>query len=193
MEPMTSDETLAARLRNVFGDRLKMVATFGSEPSTCAVVDSMTIDDLDKCARTVGGKNPPLLMLTSELTRAMDAFPLELNEINATRRLVEGTDLFGSMHVPVEEVRRACEVQARGHLVHLREAYVEAAGDKKAIARLLSASVAPFRALLANVARLDGTTVAELSTRLQLEDADFPHALRAAERLVDYIDRWKRA
>src|SRR5207244_9011573 len=142
-------------------------------------------------AAAFGRKPPaPLLILVDELSRALDAFPLELNEIITTRRLISGTDLLASLAVPVEDLRRACEAQARGHLVHLREGYIEAAGDKKAISGLVAASVVPFRALVANVARLDGTSVEQLQRRLGLSTEDFPAAFRAAERLVDYVDQW---
>ena len=196
---MSVTDTLAAQLMDVFGPRLKMVAAFGTESNTCAIVESLVIADLDRCAALAPGwkrlgVEPPLLILVDELTRALDAFPLEFNEIITTRRLIAGTDLLESLSVPAEDVRRACEVQARGHLVHLREAYIEASGDQRAIAQLLSASTVPFRALLSNVARLAGTTLDELMRTLDVSylTKGFPDALRAAERLVEYVDRWKK-
>ncbi len=196
---MSATDTQAAQLMEVFGNRLKMVASFGSDSSTCAIVESLTILDLDRCASLSAGwkrlgLDPPLLMLAGEISRALDAFPLEFNEIIATKRLIVGTDLFESMTVPVNDLRRACEVQARGHLVHLREGYIEAAGDQKAIAQLVSAAVVPFRALLMNTARLDGTSVDELRKKLDLPylTQGFPDSLRASERLVEYTDNWRR-
>jgi len=181
----------AATLASIFGDRLKMVALFGADSQTCAFVSSMTADDLDRCAAAFGRKPPaPLVMLVEELSRALDAFPLELNEIIATRRLVAGADLLAALTVPAEDLRRACEAQARGHLLHLRQGYIEAAGDKKAVARLVAASVAPFRSLVTNIARLDRSSPDELQRRLGLATEDFPAALGAAERLVAHVDQW---
>jgi hypothetical protein len=178
---------------------LKMLAAFGAGPHTCAVVDTLTVDDLGRCAALSAdwkraGLDVPLLIVHHELARALDAFPLEFSEIIATRRLIAGTDLFGQVAVASDDVRRACEVQARGHLVHLREGYIEAAGDDGAAARLVSASAVPFRALLANVARLDGSTVDGLMRTLDLsyQTKGFADALRAAERLVEYVDRWNK-
>ena len=37
--------------------------------------------------------------------------------------------------------------------MHLREGYVEAAGDPRAVSKLVDAAVTPFRALVTNVAR----------------------------------------
>ena len=194
---MSNVEQLAAQLTGIFGPRLKMVAAFGAGPQTCAVVDTLTVDDLDRCAALSAawkraGMDVPLLIVHHELARALDAFPLEFSEIIATRRLIAGNDLFQQLAVTAEDVRRACEVQARGHLVHLREGYIEASGNEDAVARLVSASAVPFRALLANVARLDGSTIDELMKKLDVsyQTRGFPEAVRAAERLVEYVDRW---
>jgi hypothetical protein len=42
------------------------------------------------------------------------------------------------------------------------------------------------------VARLDGISPNALVTQLKLENFEqtFPDALRAAEQVVDYVDRW---
>lgn len=192
-----SIDSLAAQLKDIFADRLRMVAAFGDNASTCAVVQSLTIDDLDKCAAHAaawnkGGLDAPLLIVEGDLRRALDAFPLELSEIIATRRIVQGTDIFAEVLVPKQDLRRACEAQARGHALHLRESYIEAAADSKKIAALVSAAAPPFRALVKNVARLDGIAPKALVTQLSLDNFEkgFPEALRAAERIVDYVDRW---
>ena len=103
-----------------------------------------------------------------------------------------GPDLFEGMTVPKPDLRRACEVQARGHVLHLREGYIEAIGDRKAVDRLVAAAIQPFRGLVTNAARLDGIAPKALVTRLALDNFEksFPEALRAAERLVEYVDQW---
>jgi hypothetical protein len=171
-----------------------MVAGFGHAAHTVALADSVTASDLDKCASFCpswkkAGLPPPLVMEVDELSRALDAFPLEFSEILATRTLIAGADLLAALKVPIEDLRRACDVQARSHLVHLREGYIEASGNAKSIARLLDASKTPFRALVANVARLDGTSVDALMSRMGLGGHTFREALTAAERLVEYVDR----
>lgn len=193
-----SIDALAAQLNDIFGDRLKMVAAFGDNASACAIVQSLTVDDLARCAAhaakwTRTGLAVPLLIVESDLRRSLDAFPLELTEIIATRRVITGSDLFSEVVVPKQELRRACEVQARGHVLHLREGYIESAGDSKAIAKLVSAAVPPFRALVKNVARLEGISAKALVTQLNLDNFEkgFPEALRAAEQIVDYVDTWK--
>jgi hypothetical protein len=193
-----SIDTLAAQLQDIFGDRLKMVAAFGDSANSCAVVQNVTIADLDRCAAHAAkwnkaGLDVPLLIVERDLPRALDAFPLELTEIIATRRVLAGVDLFAEILVPKQELRRACEVHARGHVLHLREGYIESAGDSKAIAKLVSAAAAPFRALVRNVARLEGISPKALVTLLNLDNFEigFPESMRAAERIVEYVDTWK--
>ena len=193
-----SIDSMAAQLKAIFGDRLKMVAAFGDTSHACAIVHSLTIEDLNRCAThatawSKAGLEIPLFIVEGELRRALDAFPLELSEIIATRRVVAGPDLFADIVVPKQELRRACEVQARGHVLHLREGYIQAGGDTKAVATLVTAAIAPFRALVKNVARLDGISPKALVTQLDMDNFEkgFSEALRAAERIVEYVDTWK--
>lgn len=193
-----SIDSLAVQLKEIFADRLRMVAAFGDNASTCAIVQSLTIADLDRCAAHAAawnkaGLDAPLLIVEGDLRRALDAFPLELTEIIATRRIVAGPDLFAEVVVPKQDLRRACEVQARGHAMHLREGYIEAAADSRKIAALVTAAASPFRALVKNAARLDGIAPKALVTQLSLDNFEkgFPEALRAAEHIVEYVDTWK--
>ena len=122
---MTSAETLSGDLQQIFGERLKMVAAFSGDSHTCAVVQSLTLDDLQRCAALEPKWNKlaldvPLFLLEPEVARALDAFPLEFSEIIATRRVISGPDLFEGISVSKPDLRRACEVHARGHVVHLR-------------------------------------------------------------------------
>ena len=194
---MTAAESLAHDLKQIFAERLKMLAVFSGESHSCAVVQSLTLDDLERCAALDSkwkklALDVPLFLIEPELARALDAFPLEFSEIIATRRIILGADVFDGVTVAKTDLRRACEVQARGHIVHLREGYIEAGADRRAVEKLVAAAIAPFRALVTNAARLDGISPKALVTQLNLDNFEkgFPEALRAAERLVEYVDRW---
>jgi hypothetical protein len=195
----------------------------GQRVHTMAVVDSLRMDDLRACGALAAdwarqGLATPLLMLPAELGRSLDAFPLEFSEILAHHVVLAGTDPFERLGVKAEDVRRACEVQARSHLLHLREGFIEAEGRPAAVAALIVASAAPFRALLGDVARLQGShartpdalaTYAETALAmssalvrkvLQIsrpDDLDPSDAMRlygeyldATERLVKIVDEW---
>jgi hypothetical protein len=111
-------------------------------------------------------------------------------------------------------------VQARGHLIHLREGWIQHAAHAPDLADLLARSAAPFRVLLANVARLHGQpaqsldelvmfaetairmpgpavrTVLDLEERPDAADDALPHLpeyLHAAERLWAFVDSWRRS
>ena len=101
-------------------------------------------------------------MLTDdELQRTIDIFPLEYASILAGYTVVRGSDPFRGMTIPAADVRRACEAQAKSHLIHLREGFLESHAETTRIARLIAASAGPLRGLLTNIARLpdngDGT------------------------------------
>jgi len=196
---MSSTDTLAADLAQIFGQRMRMLAVFGNDTHTCAVVESLTLDDLNRCAAMDARwkqlrLDTPLFLLETDLPRALDSFPLELSEIIATRQIIAGADVLEGLSISKADLRRACEVHARAHVLHLREGYIEAAGDDRAVEALVAAAAPPFRALLINTARLDDATPQTLVAKLGVSDFEsgFAAALRAAECLVEYIDRWQR-
>lgn len=155
---------LARDLGRVFGARLQSLVGYSGHDGdvtvhSLALIEGLTFHDLAKCLPFAGtwhrlGLAVPLMLSRSELRRTLDIFPLEYASIIATRSVVVGRDPFTEIHVPAEDLRRACEAQAKSHLIHLREAFLESQGDGASIARLITASAAPFRALLTNLARL---------------------------------------
>lgn len=158
----------------------------------------------------------PLLLSPTELARSLDAFPLEFAQILARHVLVAGADPFAGLAVKRADLRRACEAQTKSHLLHLREGYLEAGGDRRRVAELMAASAAPLRALLTNIARLhdeaagstgdllrligDRAAVPTATFRTVLEArpgapslglADvFPSHLDEVERLARWVDAW---
>jgi len=217
-------------LRDLFGSRLQSIVAYssadgaGALTSTLAVVDGVTVDDLRACAARVAswhdaGLDTPLVVAQHEFGRSLDVFPLEFGSILANHVVVVGRDPFAGLNVEPADFRRACEVQARSHLLHLREAYMEAEGRGDRVAELIRRSSAPLAALLASVARLDGlasddalraarhveaalhldpgsfTDVVKLppSANLSSDAARqlFPRYLDGVERLTGYIDQWK--
>jgi hypothetical protein len=223
-------ESLARDLEEALGARLQaLVAYPGSHADgsvhSCAIVDALSFQDLVKCLpfterwhqRRIG---VPLMLAASELERTVDIFPLEYAAIIADHVVVRGTDPFAGMTIPAEHVRRATEAQAKSHLIHLREGFLESHGETTRIGRLIAASAAPLRALLTNIARLDtpgapapsDTALAAMTeTRLGVAAGVvrevlassvagpsnvtdpahlFSQYVEAAERVWDYVDRW---
>jgi hypothetical protein len=191
---------------------------------TLAVVHQLGFSDLEMLAQRCGawrraGLATPVLIDKAELARSLDAFPIELGSVIARYEVVAGTDPFASSRINPADLRRACEVQVRSHLLHLREGYLETDGVPASIARLVARSAAPLLTLLTDLALLDGerglpyTALAAWASRLTGErdsifadvlalaapgttgQADmarlFPRYLAAVERLAGYVDSWR--
>jgi len=225
-------------LREIFGPRLQSLIVYGgpsgehAKPGahghaetptrTMAVVERMTREDLHACAGRVAawhahGLATPLLVAAHEFDRSLDAFPLEFGAILADHVVVSGANPFAASRLDPADVRRACEVQARSHLLHLREAYLETHGRADALSDLIVQSAPAFAALLRSVARLEGqrsedgaaarhaertlgvpggaiTDIVALTGGHDLPSADaerlFAPYLDAVEKLVSYVDGW---
>lgn len=232
---MTTARTSAAGsmvedLLRVFGTRLAAVVTYGwrrhGPVPTLALVEAMSLDDLNAIAERAGtwrkqGAATPLLLTRDDFVRSLDAFPIEYGEIIARHEVIYGEDPFAALSIGREDLRRACEVQVKSHLIHLREDYLEAGGRRDHVVALVRESAPGFGALLRHLARLDerpaehrGELVEYAQQRLQLEphvvsdllelaDSDgapeidaaklFPAYLRAMERLAEFVDRWRAA
>lgn len=221
-------QPVADDLRAIFGDRLEAMVGYGWHPQdrvpSMALVKSLTLDDLNACgARTShwhrAGCATPLLLTPHEFARSLDAFPIEYGEILATSELVVGTLPFDGLAISRDDMRRACEVQVKSHLLHLREDYMEGGGRPANVAALVRESAPAFAALLRHMARLDNasiTTTGELvaysARRIGLDERvvgdllalsapdtmstvdagrAFPSYLAAVERLADFVDSWR--
>jgi hypothetical protein len=233
-------------LRGIFGARLRSLVIYGrraarsavhgaggdahhgqhAEITTLAIIDSMTHDDLRAAANRVEtwhdtGLATPLLIADREFERSLDAFPFEFGAILTDYEVVAGTDPFAGLTVDPADLRRACEVQARSHLLHLREGFLETRGRADAISLLIVRSAPPFAALVRSIARLDGHAgddpasaarhversiglpggpvgeVAGLAGAHDLASARgerlWAPYLDAVEKLVAYVDGWSNA
>jgi len=236
-------------LRGIFGSRLRSLVVYGlrahagadrgHEPHgtahqqgqhgravthTLAVVDTLSIDDLRACTARVaawhdGGLATPLVLAAQEFGRSLDAFPFEFGAILADHRLVSGSDPFDGLKVDMADLRRACEVQARGHWLHLREGYLETGGRGDALAVLIVESAPAFAALVTSVAQFDtavapgdaasaarhverrlslpstASEIVALAGVSEISSAEaerlFAPYLTTVERLVGHIDTWK--
>ena len=164
-------ERLAQDLERVFGARLESLIRYAGHQGddtlhTVAVVSGLAFSDLSACVPCVDGWHRahvavPLMLSRDELERTIDIFPLEYASIIASATTIRGSNPFASLQVPIDDVRRACEAQAKSHLIHLREGFLESRGASSAIASLIASSGAPFRTLLTNILRLpdDGNSL----------------------------------
>ena len=155
----------------IFGSRLQSLVAYGLATldaregddgyvRTLGLVERVTFDDLARAVPLVAtwqraGLAVPLLLARHEFERTLDVFPLEYGSIIADHVVIVGDQPFANTQVAEADRRRGCEQQAKSHLVHLREGFLETQGDPRNVARLISSSAAAFRTLLTNLARLD--------------------------------------
>lgn len=226
-------DRLAMDLERVFGTRLQAIVAYDPAPlgaardevvpHSLALVETLRLDDLTALLTVVpdwhkGGLATPLLLTREEFRRTLDVFPLEYCSILARHVVLRGV-LPEGVRVSDLDLRRACERQIKGHLIHLREGFLETHGRPAALAELVRASIPPFRAALANVAGLHGEAadtdeaLAAFAARTLGPDgaaaggvlrlghggpaADvpplFPAYLRLVERLWQWLDEWNGA
>ena len=215
-------DRLIADARRVLGDRF--VALVAYEPATGLIfATSIAPGDLDALAALTEtwhreGLRTPLVMTPDEFRRSLDAFPLEYQAIIDRHVVLAGRSPFSEAEISPADLRRACEIQAKAQLVHLRQGWLESAGHVDDAAEVIAHSVGPLRVLLANVARLNGMPNGEaedlarcaeqlagmptdlVSALLALESAPerapalvprLPEYLIALERLWAFIDAWR--
>ncbi len=157
-------DALSRDLDQVFGPRLRSLVGYPGHQGdgsvhSLALVDSLAFRDLVSCMPFTEswrhrGAAVPLLLGTDELQRTIDVFPLEYAGIIADYALVRGADPFQGVTIDTEGLRRACEAQAKSHLIHLRESFLETHAETMRVTRVITASAAPLRTLLINIARL---------------------------------------
>jgi hypothetical protein len=225
-------DALTRDLGGVFRGRLLSIVAYGGQVDgnataplqALALVSSLTAGDLEACAHlsaewTRGGIGTPLILPDTEFRASLDVFPLEYGEIVRAHTLVYGSDPFAGVSISTGDLRLACEAQAKSHLLHLRQGYVQTGGRLPAVARLVSQSAPAFAALLRNVGRLTGVQTSDRmeATRqgaraaglsgdtvdavLALESPSalpasdparlFPDYLAAVERLASVVDQWR--
>jgi hypothetical protein len=151
---------LAADLQRVFGPRFVALVAYGTNHSA-AFAGTIAAADLDALSALAGvwrhdGLAAPLLMTPDEFRRSLHAFPIEYQAILDRHVVIAGEPPFDGVAIRPDDLRRACEAQARSLLIHLRQGWMHSAGHQEHLVELVERSTAPFRALLANVARLTG-------------------------------------
>jgi hypothetical protein len=211
-------DRLTADLQRVFGVRLQSIVAYGPAIdartadsqllNTLVLVDRLTFDDLAACAPMTDGWQrqglaTPLVLPRNEFMRTLDVFPVEYGAIIDRHLVVSGTNPFHGCAVCETDLRRAVELQAKSHLIHLREGFLEARGRPDNVLRLIAASLPAYRSLLDNLERLDPSgaqaheptrhLLQELSAAGAIADpaALFERYVADVERIWLYVDAWR--
>ena len=201
-------ERLARDFAAVFGDRLESVVAYGADRPlhTLVLVERVTFQDLAACASLAERWRyehlaTPLLLSRREFLRTLDVFPVEYGAIIDDHVVISGEDPFGACAVCDADLRRAVELQAKSHLIHLREGYLEVDGRSDGVARLMGGSAPAFRTLVNNLASLAPEAVSDTTGQLVREisavntiaepSALFARYMAEVERIWGYVDAWR--
>ena len=212
----------AADLRRVFADRFVALVASGPGASVAFVRDARAsdLDALSALADTWhhDGVATPLVMTLDEFHRSLDTFPAEYQALIDHHVVIDGVSPLAGATVNANDLRRACEAQARGHLIHLRQGWINLGAQHHGLADLIAQSAGPLRLLLKNLARLQNVSPADdaalaafaaehtgmsqplVASILAVEGAphrsralvaELPAYLAACEHLWSYIDAWR--
>ena len=172
---MTNDQLLegvVSRLRNALGEDLVSVVLYGSavagdyqekvsDLNVLCVLTRVGVEELRKVDEPVRWwlkkKQPvPIFLSRKEVENAHDAFAIEFLDIRAAYRILDGEDVVVNIEVEPEHHRHQVEHELRSRLLRLRERYVAAQKDRRALTRLLVESLPSFATLLRHALILSG-------------------------------------
>jgi predicted nucleotidyltransferase len=163
-------EQRSQELQSAFGSALRSVVLYGSaaagdflqdvsDYNVLVVIDRVGVAELDalvpisaKWARD--GNRPPVLMSAWQLRASADAFPIEMLDMQSSRKVLAGEDVLASIKVPREALRLQVERELNAALLHLRETYLRTGGKPARVANLLVESLSTFLVLARAALRL---------------------------------------
>jgi predicted nucleotidyltransferase len=94
----------------------------------------------------------PFYMTGEYIASSLDTYPIEFIDIRSNYKVLFGEDVLARLDFKKEHVRLQCERELKGIALHLRREFIRTNGNRKALARLLNASIKTllpvFKALL---------------------------------------------
>jgi predicted nucleotidyltransferase len=100
------------------------------------------------------GNRPPLLFTPKELARSADVFPIELLDIQDSRKLLFGDDPLTGIKIDHAHLRVQLEHDLKAKLLYLRERYLLTRGKTSPVLDLMTDSLSTFLVLLRAALRL---------------------------------------
>lgn len=172
---------------DLYGDELVAVFLYGSattgehvagrsDINVGVVLRQLTPAALRKASghRRAWGRDgfaTPVFFDPQFLRDALDVFPIEFLDMQRHHRVLWGPDLLADLRIGAEPLRRQCELELRGKLVKLRQAYVESSGSPKDLEAVLVSAVSGLVILARTLLRLagqdDGGSTAEILDRVE--------------------------
>jgi hypothetical protein len=167
-------DKLVTGLREVFGERLRAVVLYGSaaagehiagrsDYNVLVIADELPVEKLRAAGAitrswTTSGNPPPLVFTAEEWRTSADVFPMEYADILERNRVLFGDPELERVRYSREHLRLQVEQEARGKLLHLRQAVIGAGADAKAQLAIFERTLSQIMVLFRGAARLHGDT-----------------------------------
>ena len=102
------------------------------------------------------GIAPPLVMDLGYVNSSLDVFPMEFLEMRLIHETVLGEDILASVAIDRGDLRRQCEREIKSRLIGLRQGYLRALGEPKALTEALVRFLAGYQPLARGILVLLG-------------------------------------
>jgi hypothetical protein len=165
-------EAFLSDVKGIWGEGLKSVVLYGSgagegySPRRSDVNFLVVAEDLSP--KTLRRLHPltrswrrrrvaiPLIMRRELIETSLDSYPLEFLSMMVSYRVLYGEDVLQGLVFRKEDVRLQCERELKAKLLLLREAYVDSAGVKHLLHRLISETLPAMNAIFQGLLYLQG-------------------------------------
>jgi hypothetical protein len=130
--------------------------------------------------------NPlPQFFTPAELASSADAFPIEILDMQRSRKILFGADLLTALTVDLAHLRMQLEHDLKSKLLFFRQRYLAASQDPNRLVKLLASSLSTFLVLFRAAIKLYDEDVPlhkqnalqELGTHLAFDASPFLHVL----------------
>lgn len=167
-------DALTARISAALGPRLVTFLLYGStvrgdagpdaDSNTlliCDTADEELFAALEPAVAdwVAAGQPAPLVVSEAEWRAASDAFAIEYWDIRDAHRVLAGGSPWDAITIDRADVRRQLEQELRGKVLRLRQGYLAARGDGRALENLIRATAAGWLAMLRAALRFAGREV----------------------------------
>jgi hypothetical protein len=163
-------EQLVEQLKAAMPDGLRSVVLYGSaatgdhlagksDYNILIVADRLGLAELNALSKTAvawakAGNRPPLLFTPQQLRESAVAFPIELSDMQQSRKILFGEDLLADIAFLPEHLRLELERELKARLLLVREHYMMSQGKPRLVAELLTSSLTSFLVLFRATLRL---------------------------------------
>ena len=132
----------------------------------------------------------------SELSNALDVFPIDFMQMQHAYRVLYGEDLLENARISPDHVRLLTEYELRGKLVRLRALYLTSSGDSRRTLQLMTDSVVSFVQFMRPILYLVGDepyerrleTIRRIGNHLKIDTSSLERVLRLRQEPGELMD-----